>query len=415
MIDFTGEGLPLNVAWSARSTIRDALAERIPRWLQRPITVITGSAPAPGLPASTPIVRWTTFRMAVVIVLMLVIGVSANIGAGRLRLPLEMIARVVGWIFTIGGARAVQTTLLHDAVHRYAVARRRADRVRYTVLGELASIVLFTQPFLLYVKDHLKHHDDDVFATLDDPDAALLVIELKMLPGTTSEVLRRRLMRMLVSPRFHWALIKARLSSTLGKAPIVRRLATLIFWIPVLGLIGNHNAWLTFVIAWVLPIVFGLQAAALLQFASEHRWLLERDEVTRQVRLARLTSARMCGDPPPPRNLKGLRRVIAWAKWWARFLFVHTLFRIMVLPFDLVHHDLHHSHAIERARRTPGSPTWLSWQNSTYSRRWCGASRPTEIWGLFAAIESTIDTLSKLPPLPITKMTDKDIADCLGM
>jgi hypothetical protein len=67
------------------------------------------------------------------------------------------------------------------------------------------------------------------------------------------------------------------------------------------------------------------------------------------ARRANVSSARIMLDPPPPLVLVGVARFRAWASWWTRLLLIHLPLRILVLPFDLVHHDMHHSHAIERA------------------------------------------------------------------
>lgn len=62
---------------------------------------------------------------------------------------------------------------------------------------------------------------------------------------------------------------------------------------------------------------------------------------------ADMTSARVLLDPPPDRDLPIAARTRAWTRWWLRLLFVHLPIRVAVLPFDLPHHDLHHSHALD--------------------------------------------------------------------
>jgi hypothetical protein len=77
----------------------------------------------------------------------------------------------ISWSFTVGGARKIQTMLLHRCVHRDFFGDKR-DRW----LAEILSTILLIQDYSSYFRDHCKlHHHVKKFSTFEhDPDAQFL-------------------------------------------------------------------------------------------------------------------------------------------------------------------------------------------------------------------------------------------------
>src|SRR5690606_17490729 len=93
---------------------------------------------------------------------------------------------------------------------------------------------------------------------------------------------------------------------------------------------------LEFLVCVALPLTVFYHIAALLQFLSEHLWLrVPQAGESRELFIARLTRGRFLGEGFPPGHLGGIRRVLAWTRWWARMLLVHLPARVAVLPGDL--------------------------------------------------------------------------------
>ena len=78
----------------------------------------------------------------------------------------------VSWLYTVGGARKLQTTICHYCVHK-KVFENYLDRW----LAEVLSTILLTQDFKGYWLDHIKlHHHVSKFSTMSDPDLEFLHI-----------------------------------------------------------------------------------------------------------------------------------------------------------------------------------------------------------------------------------------------
>src|SRR5439155_6879766 len=110
----------------------------------------------------------------------------------------------LGWIFTIGGSRYLQVSVVHFAVHNQFFSRERHNRL----LAQTISTVLLITDYDSYYRDHIKnHHPIGKFARRGDPDLEFL-IALGFLPGMSRDELWRHLAWTLISPRFHFLFLR---------------------------------------------------------------------------------------------------------------------------------------------------------------------------------------------------------------
>jgi len=319
-----------------------------------------------------------------------VVGVTFTV-IGLIWMPWTAILLPIGWILTIGGARHLQVSIVHFAIHNQFFKSKRHNRW----LAQIISTVLIITDYDTYHRDHVGlHHPSRTFARRGDPDLEFL-IALGFLPGMSRDELWRHLWHTAGSPRFHYLFLRGRFQSNFASASKPRRLAAIMLWAAVTIALAAHPAWIVpFFIIWVFPLTIGYHVSSLLQFASEHLWLLPcRGESAREHATA-LTRGRFCGDALPSADLRGGAWLRAWAMWWVRLLTLHAVVRVAVLPGDLTHHDLHHLR-----------PHDLDWANADDVRLEMLADGVTlnETWGLFAALDEVFVVLSSLPPMDITK------------
>lgn len=186
----------------------------------------------------------------------------------------------LSWMVTVHGARKGQVAMNHHAVHTNVTGRKRYDQA----LAEVISTLLVIQDYHSYFEDHVRiHHDPKTLATPADPDLQFL-LRLGFRPGMSREALWRRLYGTVVSPRFHWLFLRARLQANYVTAPMYRRLMAGCYTAAVLAVLAFTGVWLLWVVVWVIPVFPLYHVAALLQFICEHKWLQVQDLVTPQVK-----------------------------------------------------------------------------------------------------------------------------------
>lgn len=355
--------------------------QNLPPWLTAILAAIWGTAIHGGKRTR----RSRLGRLLSALTFML-LGVTLT-GVGIIWLPLAPAFLPLGWIFTVGGARHFQLSVVHFAVHNQFFADERHNRL----LAQTISTVLLITNYTDYYVDHVKkHHPRRTFARRGDPDLEFL-IALGFLPGMSHEELWRHLAWTLVSPRFHFLFLRGRLHTNFVSASRPRRLASVALWLAVTIVLAMHPTWIVpFALLWVVPLTVGYHVSSLLQFASEHLWLLPCDDKSAREHAKALTRGRFCGDALPPADVRGFARARAWAVWWVRLLTLHAVVRIAVLPGDLPHHDLHHLR-----------PTDFDWPNANAVRleMLANGEALTETWGLFDALDEVFVVLSSLPPM----------------
>lgn len=255
---------------------RDEIARRTPSLFQPLITLIGAIAPSGAEPA----VVWTARRIFVATCAWMVVSVATSLAItvpGPSWFWLALPATVIS---TVGAARSLMTTVLHDLAHTAEHAEGRHEdqrRNRAGFVGEAISFALQTQKFGGtggYLEEHLTHHDLGEFSESTDPDMVFLsAVGLHPRMGQTVRQLRRRFLATLVSPRFHCLFFKARFMSNFVHGGWRRSVLSSIYWVTVIASVTSAGAWIPFSLSVLLPLGPGVQCAALTQFTSEHRWL----------------------------------------------------------------------------------------------------------------------------------------------
>lgn len=300
---------------------------------------------------------------------------------------------LISWLMTVHGARVLQVTIMHHAVHKNFSRNPRVDRI----LSEAISAALIIQDFQAYRKDHVGTHHTKHIATIDDPDLKF-ILALGFRPGMTRRELWRRLALTPFSIRFHRLFLSARIRANFGRdISLPRRFASAALCAILLTPVLLTGTWLELLFSWVFPMTVLYHVSALLQFMSEHKWLrVDMPGETRKLTLARLTAGRFMGEPAPIIKSRGLAAILAWARWLSRMAVIHLPARVFVIVSDLPAHDWHHRHA------------YHDWTAAAYERqRDLEAGCPgwpevyTEVWGLRNAIDAVFRLWSELPPLDV--------------
>ena len=404
---------------------RAELTRRFPRAAQPFLTWLTGKAGA-----EEPLWQNTALS-AYGVNLATLLGAPAAATALLMALPNasaggRVLLGVGVWISTLataGAARAGTSTFLHHATHgtypapawweawqarRQAkqgapspTAKREAREAWNRLVGESISTLGLLAPYDLYRRDHRIHHSQ-ALATLDDPDWKFLFKFGGFRPSQSVRSYWLRMGRTLVSPRFHFRFLRARLYDNFlnPETPRYRRLMAQVLYgsltaLLALALVHGITTLLLFFLVWAFAIGPINQAGSLLQLLSEHKWNRVPDSDSKKVVLARKTRGRFVAPTLPDAALPLPLRWLAWYNWGLRTLLWHLpVERLWVWPAELPSHDWHHRHV--------GG----DWPNSPYARRadiaegTPGWEEPyqEDVWGLREALGEVFALLSSLPP-----------------
>lgn len=305
--------------------MRDSLRV-LPQTLQPAVTWFTG-LPATG---EQPLIRWGPFSRLATSMAVLGGSVSAAWFAATAG-GLAATATLALALLTAGAMRYLYVVVAHFCVHG---SMHRSERVN-RVVGELVTLLTCNQGYDSYKREHARFHHSARLATPADPDTKLLA-EYGFLPGLSVSTLKRRLLWTVMSPFFHLRMTAARLRAQLARGPVYRRVLTGALWAVLLGVVAVTGEWMSFLLAWLLPVGVLYNVSALVQLLTEHRWYRRRrDGETKRQQQAKLTSGRFLGDPAPTTTL-------GWVGWTLRALLLHAPARLFVLVGDLPQHDLHH-------------------------------------------------------------------------
>ncbi len=372
---------------SAACPIR-ASYRRFPDWSQPFWTLLT----AKPLPGEQPLLRLPPFAMAAVTLLLLFAAVAAH-------LALLQAGAAAGWagywltpLFTVlvaGALRKIQVVYVHHCAHLTFVRNNPAWN---RFIGNSFTTLALIQNLGEYQKEHFEHHNRSIFTTLRDADAALLY-RFGLRPGRSVRELRAALAGALISPAYHGYFIAARLRSNLLTRTLPWRLASA-GWLLVLGvalpaMFGVPEVGLA---VW-LPLVLAYQASALLQFLTEHVWLLSEHAPEQAEAYAQRCVGRFCGEMLPTKG-----SVRGWTGWWLRTLLMHVPLRLGVLVGDLPAHDWHHLCGF--VRHHPAQ-----WPRAIFARQQAidaGLSmgmEQRELWGLPQMLNHVFDAMARAPKL----------------
>ena len=291
------------------------------------------------------------------------------------------------WLLTTYSTRKLQVVIAHHCAHANFSGRKWIDQN----LGRFICIALWLRDFDSYQKDHILHHKAKTALTLADETVKFLYLGVGLRPGMSKNELWRKLCTSLCSPIFHYKSLKARFSACFLSHSLIHNVTAWGFWGVIILSVSSIHFWSIFLVAWVLPVTILYQIAQCLRLAAEHKWpenMSERDKLF----VSHSTVAVFLGEPVPPPTLPIVLRIARWVIWWIRMT-GHLVVRLCVLQTDTLTHDYH--------TRYPGTDDWA---NASYARQQdldSGCPRWPELyqetWGLLAAIDGVLESLSKQP------------------
>ncbi|WP_128921266.1 fatty acid desaturase [Bradyrhizobium nanningense] len=241
-------------------------------------------------------------------------------------------------VITTGRLRVQQVSFGHHAVHGSVFKSSKLNRIAAHVTTTLS----FSQNPDDYREDHvIGHHQRGTFTTEKDPDAALL-LALGFRRGMTRRQAKRHLVKTLLSPKSHYMIGSARIRSALNTANWPHR-ALVLGWLATLAAVATAIPWWAFLIAVALPLGPLYHMSALLQFLTEHRWLITKDGPGKdRDAYVNRCAGRFSGETRPSSEMEGLPLIVAWIGWSIRALLIHAPWRLGVIVGDLPAHDWHH-------------------------------------------------------------------------
>jgi hypothetical protein len=352
----------------------------LPEWLQLPLTLLTGK---PYYGQRAPRLRPTHHLIAAFASIAIGVAVSsAALAAGGWWL----FALVPGWAITLHGLRNLRMMIYHQCAHRNMYARHRPD----AAIGQLSSSLLLVQNFRRYSEEHVSDHHAVHHMTLRDPTVQAMLLSLDLHPGMTVRQMWRRLLGKLVSPRFHAAFAVARVRSFAhGSYPAERACAVSLYGAAIAAAILSGH-WLTFVVAWLVPLFPMFQVSNTLRLCVKHTFPRPGAGArSGKAYFTGLTNAIFLGERVPRRG----RGALAWLRWTARMAFLHYPARYLVLTGDTVCHDFHH--------RRPRARDWADYifaRQQDIERGHPGWPPYREAWGLGPAISRVFGSLAVADP-----------------
>ncbi|MDR6384442.1 fatty acid desaturase [Paraburkholderia caribensis] len=292
---------------------------------------------------------------------------------------------IISWLFLVGFLRKMQVTHLHHAIHNRLFASPRLNRLYARVLPSL----IFVQNGIEYRKEHLEHHNADIFTTAHDADAAFLA-KLGFIPGRERSELWMNLWMTVASPVFHIVFARARLGSIFLRNGPVETLLALSVALGHIALIVI-SGWKIYAIAILVPIFLLYHISALLQFLTEHAWNVGDGPVKNWNEYKNRCWGRFCGETFPSRHRQShsdsaFSHATLVCLWAAKMILVHLPVRVACLVADLPAHDWHHlAHMAGQNSR--------DWTRSLYLRQTAivDGDKPNfsrrELWGIYSMIE----------------------------
>jgi hypothetical protein len=291
----------------------------------------------------------------------------------------------------VSAARYLQTNILHQASHGRLTGNQKWDKR----IGDLVGALILIAPFQLYKAAHMPHHTPGTFATLNDPDFRFFR-KLGFEPGLPMTAMWKRFWLALFGLRAHVVYLRTRFKANLLRSGRQHRFFTIGLQLLIAGFSFYLGGIQGYLLAWVAPLTVLFQISAVLQYVTEHRWLLvRRPEQSQIVYLNQLTAARFTGAMPPklsPRSLPGL---LAWVLWWGSMLTYHLFSRVFIVQGPLGVHDFHHREPLNK-----------NWPNSVYERqRQIDSGNPRfadyeGVWGFWRSLVLSLEAMSNFPNLP---------------
>ncbi len=302
------------------------------------------------------------------------------------------------WVLCVGQLRKIQVVFAHHCVHRTYFHKN----ARYNdFMLEFLTILAFVQNGKEYRRDHLGHHNRDNFTTLEDSDANTLY-SFGFKPGLSRPALWRNLFLIIFSPKLHFTFLKMRVTSNVINRTGSWRWASILWLGLLLSLPLMVSVWWTVIVVLWVPMFLIYNISALLQFITEHAWMLSEESPDNDHDYADRCWGRFLGDPAPEQGT-----FFNWLIWGLRALFIHAPIRFGCLVGDLPAHDWHHLCTLRN--KDPST-----WPTAIYSRQemidgGCQFKmEDREIWGLYDMLDHVFALLSDVPANEIS-VDDADL------
>ena len=361
---------------------RLAMHDRLPRWTQPFLTWLTAQ-PGPDEPNRE--------RSPLHYVAAASLQVLAGVALTMAGLHLCIVLIPFGMLLTTAGLGLLQVVVFHHCSHGTVFK----DRETNVGVGRFISAILLFKHFDHYKHEHMLHHSNNKLLTEEDEFADFVFNTCELEAGVALPVLRRRVLQGLVSPSFHARFLVRRVRAAWGSQDRRHNLIGMASWGVLTALFFATGHWLSFVLAWVVPVTVLLQAATVGRILCEHSFP-DIDIITARGRdlTCHATSGVFPGMMPPSSLANSVSGALAWLGWWANMLTVQVFVRVVVLVGDAPCHDYHH--------RKPASRRWTSYIQARHNDKLAGSKTfqtdYSEIWGLFRAVDATLASLSRLPP-----------------
>ncbi|MFC6087731.1 fatty acid desaturase [Saccharothrix lopnurensis] len=363
-------------------SVRDSMPR--PGVLALPLTLLTGKPTAGQRPF-----RFTPTAHLVNALLSVGCGLVAGWFALRWS-GWALLLLVPCWSMVLHGIRNLRMMMFHQCAHRNMWNRRRAD----SALGRFIAALLVIQGFTAYSREHVVDHHAVNHMTLRDPTVQAFLLTLRLRPGMSRRDMWRRVLGLLVSPRFHTTFLIARVRSYAHGSSTRARIGAAALHGSVAATAVAADAAVFLLVCWLLPLTVFFQVSNTLRLCVKHTFpTAEQRDRRGRAYFASLTNAIFIGERAPDRALRGPRAAAAWTRWWARLLVVHFPARYLVLTGDTVCHDFHHRFPMSRqwadyifareADAAAGTPGWPPYRH---------------VWGLVPAIDAVFDSLRVADP-----------------
>lgn len=360
---------------TVHSLIREEIGQMFPEWCQNIVTSLTGRCRDLEVSNNSNKI-YQNYSKNTQFVLDLIILLSAiflNISLIKFS-PLILQLVCYPWLvlLTTGRLRKFQVTHGHHLSHISIGNRSWLD----SFLLELSCLIPWSQNYLEYKRDHNIHHTKASFTGADDPDAALL-LKLNFRPGMSKEKLWRHLFWTFLDPSFHWILIRGRFVSNLTNLSLAK-----IFYLGIHGALIYQLGWSIYSLTILVPWFPIYHISALLQFLSEHQWLITPKPPKLDEEYKKRCWGRFLGEAPPENKSMG-----NLSKWYVKFFLYHLPIRTAVLVSDLPCHDWHHL-----VKNSPDQWVDASQLRTEYIIK--GEMPDQSFWGIDSVIDHVFDGLS---------------------
>lgn len=307
---------------------------------------------------------------------------------------LMAIVILVANLSTTGRIRASRTVIMHFASH--SSFGKHSD-----LIGMFAGVLTMQSSYVVYCKQHPIHHAH----TAEETDPELAAVRSLGFPyGLKQSEYSLQLFKCLLSCRNLWEYMRGRarsyVDSRVPRWHLVAMLLVQVVPIVAVAVLSLRSAsivpLIAYIFAWFLPMTYLSYISFVIYAIGLHVWEIDpKGSVVGHRAIAQKTGARFLGDHLPDQTLVGVKKMLAWSRFWFRFVVVHWLIgRVFVLPLTSSHHDCHH--------HWPRGGKAFDWINPQYDRHRVILGHPEftfwQSWGLMQAINTTFASFASVSP-----------------